>query len=563
MVIPFVELLAHSSDLSRRTAQAQGYWPRKYIGALFLHDYWGRATQDSNIEPFMQLRGWYAGALTLMLAAAALVIRPTLQRIAVALFAVFALMIVLGLPPVFHLVTSLPGFSAAHNERLLIYFLLCMGLLAGWGLDELSARNPLAERRRRFVLVSSTGIFLVPFAWMALKHTLSTHSLGTALDVAWGFAHPPALPSGLVNLSTTPQAAIIRMSALLQWVPLAGVGLALIVWRLRRSGRLSMTAFVVGAVVLVAVDLFRANMGFNPSIPIRNAAMPVTGAIRYLQSQRPNRFVGVSTNITFQPLPADLAMDYGLYDARGYDYPAEKRYDTMWRRNVAPGVPDFAQPIETASATPASLRALDLLSVSDLLTDPRLPALHEPGLRVAYRGPDAIVYSNANALPRVFLADRQETVAGDSAALVAATADGFDRRHVIVTEHRVPGLLPAGAGTAPSAGSARLLSYGAERITAEASTRRSSMLVLTDVSYPGWTVTVDGHAAPIERVDYLLRGVALAPGTHQIVFRYQPASFRAGWIISLIALLAVVTTAVLGLRLRRRSHSSSPQPAPA
>ena len=52
--------------------RAAGYWPRKYLGALFLHDYWGRPTQ-LDLEAFMQVRGWYAGAATLMLAAAALI----------------------------------------------------------------------------------------------------------------------------------------------------------------------------------------------------------------------------------------------------------------------------------------------------------------------------------------------------------------------------------------------------------------------------------------------------------------------------------------------------------
>ena len=46
---------------------------------------------------------------------------------------------VVGIQPVFGLVSALPGFSAAHNERLLIYFLLCIALLAGWGIDDLSA----------------------------------------------------------------------------------------------------------------------------------------------------------------------------------------------------------------------------------------------------------------------------------------------------------------------------------------------------------------------------------------------------------------------------------------
>lgn len=126
-----------------------------------------------------------------------------------------------------------------------------------------------------------------------------------------------------------------------------------------------------------------------------------------------------------------------------------------------------------------------------------------------------------------------------------------------MTESPVAGLPQAGGGATPSAGTARLVSYGAERVVAQASVRDRSLLVLTDVFYPGWMAMVDGRPAPIERVDYLLRGVALPPGTHRVEFRYQPASFRAGWIVSLLALLATATAAVIGLRVHRRTPRQS------
>ena len=37
----------------------------------------------------------------------------------------------------------------------------------------------------------------------------------------------------------------------------------------------------------------------------------------------------------------------------------------------------------------------------------------------------------------------------------------------------------------------------------------------------------------ISPVDYLLRGVAVPAGHDRIVFTYDPASFRIGWIVSL------------------------------
>jgi hypothetical protein len=547
MLVPFAELLFHSGDLARRAHEQEGFWPRKYLGALFLHDYWGRPTQQSNIEPFMQVRGWYAGAVTLMLAVAAL-LRPSLERVVIAVFAVLVALVVVGVDPVFVLVTKLPGFSTAHNERMLIYILLALALLAGWGLDELMRHAP-TMRWRRGVLVAGGVIFLVPFAWMAVAGTLTTRGLRTALEVAWGFSHPPPV-LGFGGAPNPGAADIVRMSALLQWIPLAGLGLALIALRLRRTRPLPVAVFVALVGLLLAADLFRANMGFNPSIPKRNAVMPETGAIRYLRSRRPNRFVGVSLQMAFQPLPADMAMDFGLYDARSYDYPAEQRYDALWRRNVAPGVPDFAQPVQLASGTPASVRALSLLSVSDLLLHPR-GRLKGAGLSVAYRGPDGIVYRNAGALPRVFLVDRQRTVSGGRAALVAATAPGFDRRHVAITERRVPGLPQATGRGGTTPGTARLASYGTERVVAESASRSRSLLVLTDVAFPGWTARVDGRKVPIERVDSLVRGVALPAGRHRIEFSYAPASFRAGWIIGLLGLLAVLGAAAVGLRARR------------
>jgi MYXO-CTERM domain-containing protein len=58
---------------------------------------------------------------------------------------------------------------------------------------------------------------------------------------------------------------------------------------------------------------------------------------------------------------------------------------------------------------------------------------------------------------------------------------------------------------------------------------------------------------PIERVDYLLRGVPLSPGTHRVEFQYRPTSWTIAWILSGLAALALIALALLGWRARRRT----------
>jgi hypothetical protein len=546
-LVPLLELLSESGDYERRLNTAPSFASDRWIGAFFLFDYWGRPTQAA-IEPFVSNRGWYAGGITLMLAAAALILRPTSTRVAVAVFGVFAFTFTIGFGKIARTLVELPGFRTAHNGRVIIFVLLALALLAGWGLDDLSRRELPARWRRRLALAAVTAIFCVPFAWMLIAGTLDLGELRPALEMAWAFQDPPVVQTGPEAYALAP---MVRLNALLQWLPLAGAALGLIALRLAvsRSSRWALPAgaFVALAVAVLVVDLFRANMGFNPAIPVENAEVPTTPALRYLQDQRPNRFTGVGDAGQFQPLGPDLAMRYGLYDARGYDYPVEGRFDKLWRATAGPGG-DIIPPTTLALPTEASLRTLSLLSVADVMQDPVNDPLALPGLELAYDGEDARVYRNENALPRAFLVDRQRTVAGEDAALAAVTDPQFDPRREAITESEIEGVPTGGGGGSP--GSARLTEYGREHAVVRASASRPALLVLTDVHYPGWKAWVDGEPADIERVDFLLRGVALGPGTHTVEFRYEPASWRVGWIVSLLGLLALGGLALLGWRRR-------------
>jgi membrane protein YfhO len=533
-LIPFAELLSHSIDIKARTAAASdAHEPARYLLGVFLHDWWGRGSRVAlEFASSLEEHAWYVAALPLMLAVCALVLSPRRERMVVAATGLVALTVATGIPPFFTIVKALPGFDAARNGRLAVISVLCVAVLAGWGLDDVTGAQA-AERRRRAALAACAVLFAVPFVWVARR--IDVGAFGDALRIAWGFATPEA--GG---------AAAIQLASLLEWLVLGAAALLLLLLRLR--GRLGVPAFVALALVLVTFDLFKAGMGYNPAIAESQAVQPATPAIRYLQQQRPNRFAGLHPEAPIAlavPIPPNVAMRYGLYDARGYDFPFEERYAELWKRVIAHS-PDcnYAFCPESAGRSPRALRALGLLGVTDLLQNRGDPPL--TGFRVAYDGPDARIYRNPSALPRAFLVDRQVVASSATAARDTVTAAGFPARTTAVVERPVKGLA-AGSG---SPGKAQIAEYEDERVRLETNARRPSLLVLTDSWFPGWKASVDGEDVPIERVDYLIRGVPVPAGAHEVEFRYQPASWRIGWIVSLLALIAILAAAWIGWRRR-------------
>ncbi len=66
------------------------------------------------------------------------------------------------------------------------------------------------------------------------------------------------------------------------------------------------------------------------------------------------------------------------------------------------------------------------------------------------------------------------------------------------------------------------------------------LVVLADVFYPGWELTIDRHKSEILRVNRMMRGAAVEAGSHQLVFTYNPRSFRIGMPVSLLAMAVTV-----------------------
>lgn len=105
-----------------------------------------------------------------------------------------------------------------------------------------------------------------------------------------------------------------------------------------------------------------------------------------------------------------------------------------------------------------------------------------------------------------------------------------------------------------------------QRVVVDAELANPGLVVLSDMYYPGWEVTIHDAAGSrpgeILRTNRVMRGVWLEAGQHQLEFRYRPATFRWGAAISATAwLLGAVALAVAATAASRRRWARTAAPA--
>jgi hypothetical protein len=107
-----------------------------------------------------------------------------------------------------------------------------------------------------------------------------------------------------------------------------------------------------------------------------------------------------------------------------------------------------------------------------------------------------------------------------------------------------------------SSATIRLLKNDNDEVFYQSNSATSNFAVFSEIYYDkGWKAYIDGKEAPIVRTNYVLRGLSVPAGSHQIRFVFHPASYYTGDKISLIAgllvLLALLAAAIQVYRTSR------------
>jgi uncharacterized membrane protein YfhO len=103
-----------------------------------------------------------------------------------------------------------------------------------------------------------------------------------------------------------------------------------------------------------------------------------------------------------------------------------------------------------------------------------------------------------------------------------------------------------------------LVSYQPNELEYKYTAEGEKLAVFSEIYYPaGWKCYIDGKESEYFRTNYVLRGMILPGGTHQVKFAFEPSSYINGNKISLASsiLLILLAAGYFFSRFIKRSKS--------
>lgn len=217
--------------------------------------------------------------------------------------------------------------------------------------------------------------------------------------------------------------------------------------------------------------------------------------------------------------------------------------------------------VEVTNVSPKASLALYKISLFDSLSDGStpldwMPQTQDDRWEIVYEQDPVYLLRNRRALPRAWLVTQAKSVDGEEALQTIRGVSGqpFDPRRTALLE-TVPAELPPLSGNAlPPDARVQITDYRANRLTLETSSNEPTLLVLSEIFYPGWRASIDGRDTKIFLTDFLLRSVYVPAGKHRIEMSYDAPTFRNGAMITFVTLFAIL---LMGLFYARHSSRKS------
>ena len=259
----------------------------------------------------------------------------------------------------------------------------------------------------------------------------------------------------------------------------------------------------------------------------------------------------------------------------GYHGAKLKRYQEFVDFHFPAAVQAFSAAVNTAKnekfrtlALPAGMsqeqaqQIFDTISVSEIALGAAAEYLNMLNTKYIILKPEqpAILNTNANG-PAWFVSDvnivkdaNQEILASGSKALLDS------KKQAVVHQEFKAQLNGLGQD---STSSIKLLHYDPSELRYASNSKAKQLAVFSEIYYPaGWNCYIDGKKPVANlRVNYLLRGVVVPAGKHEIVWKFEPISVQTGNTMATLGSSLLLLGFLISLWFTYK-HAVRPAPAP-
>jgi uncharacterized membrane protein YfhO len=509
-IIPTVEWLRQLGN------QFELPWP-----TLGIHQAQGLFTRDILSSPnsagiSVPEGAAYLGMLTLLAASLAPLHRNRRYVVFLIVSSVVALMIAYTIPPVSWVVAHMPYLKSMKNGRFIFVASFGIAALAGLGISILQERETALLGRKRKYAWGLTGV-----AFAAVIGAISRLQLATQVQVP---------------LMRRPLFSVILLC----------VAMAILAWTLFE--RFKARSFSVLVLSFVLFDMLTFSYGFTGFATGRSmyAAAPLFEFLNKNADASRERVVQVGN-----PYSANVAMMYGFASADGYEVCLERP------RLFASGLSQDRQDgifLVADGIVGAADRRLDMLNVKYLVVPDGGPefqtlAAHPDRFRTVFGDGHVSVFENTRVLPRAFLvrASGAEIIAAPDAQLNRLKDSSFDPEQTVLLSEPLSKREYAGSTPLSPRDDVTIEEAGANDYRFRVQSSAESLLVVSQIYYPGWSATLSGERVPVVAANFALTGIPVPAGVHEVRLVFDPASFKIGVAITIVSILMAVALTLTGL----------------
>ncbi|MFN3939262.1 MAG: hypothetical protein ACK4IY_01665 [Chitinophagales bacterium] len=159
-----------------------------------------------------------------------------------------------------------------------------------------------------------------------------------------------------------------------------------------------------------------------------------------------------------------------------------------------------------------------------------------------------VVEQNPGACGNAWIVDSIVFAQGADAEFAAL--EGFEPLKYAVVDEAFKSMIPNTSISMDSAATIQLINYQPNTISYSFHCNVDAPVIFSEIWYRGntdWKAYIDGKYADHFRANYTLRGLWVPAGTHEITFRFEPASYAKGHAISLASSGVLIILILVGL----------------